>query len=61
MNAWLHFLRNRNGQVYYGGVNTLGTELLQQGVIKHSSIITVDFPGLGLIDNIIKNKWYAFE
>ncbi len=45
----------------YGGMNTLGTELLQQGVIKHSGIIAVDFPGLDLLDNIIKNKWYAFE
>lgn len=35
-------------------MNTLGTELLQQGGIKHSGIIAADFPGPGLIDNIIK-------
>ncbi|HDR3490505.1 phosphatidylinositol-specific phospholipase C [Bacillus wiedmannii] len=53
-NAWSDFPRDRNGQVYYGGMNTLGTELLQQGGIKHSGIIAADFPGPGLIDNIIK-------
>ena len=35
-------------------MNTLGTELLQQGIIKHSGIIATDFPGPGLIDSIIK-------
>ncbi|MED3275521.1 phosphatidylinositol-specific phospholipase C [Bacillus thuringiensis] len=53
-NAWSDFPRDRNGQVYYGGMNTLGTELLQQGAIKHSGIIAADFPGPGLIDSIIK-------
>ncbi|TKH95822.1 phosphatidylinositol phosphodiesterase, partial [Bacillus cereus] len=46
--------RDRNGQVYYGGMNTLGSKLLQQGIIKHSGIIAADFPGPGLIDSIIK-------
>ncbi|MBJ8052229.1 phosphatidylinositol-specific phospholipase C [Bacillus cereus] len=53
-NAWSDFPRDINGQVYYGGMNTLGTELLQQGGIKHSGIIAADFPGPGLIDSIIK-------
>lgn len=53
-NAWSDFPRDRNGQVYYGGMNTLGTELLQQGIIKHSGIIAADFPGPGLIDSIIR-------
>ncbi len=53
-NAWGDFPRDRNGQVYYGGMNTLGTELLQQGGIRHSGIIAADFPGPGLIDSIIK-------
>ena len=30
---------------YTMGMNTLGTELLQQGAIKHSGIIAADFPG----------------
>lgn len=53
-NAWSDFPRDRNGQVYYGGMNTLGTELLQQGRVRHSGIIAADFPGPGLIDSIIK-------
>ncbi|PEB81300.1 phosphatidylinositol-specific phospholipase C [Bacillus nitratireducens] len=53
-NAWEDFPRDINGQVFYGGMNTLGTEFLQQGGIKHTGIIAADFPGPGLIDSIIK-------
>ncbi len=51
---WSDFPRDRSGQIYYGGMNTLGTELLHQGEIKHVGIIAADFPGPGLIDSIIK-------
>ncbi|MGE6376670.1 phosphatidylinositol-specific phospholipase C [Peribacillus muralis] len=51
-NDWEDFPRV-NGQIFYGGMNTLGTEILQGGGIKHSGIIAADFPGPGLIDSII--------
>ncbi|HDR7891083.1 TPA: phosphatidylinositol-specific phospholipase C [Bacillus toyonensis] len=53
-NEWEDFPRDTNGQVFYGGMNTMGTDFIQQGGIKHSGIIAADFPGPGLIDSIIK-------
>ncbi|EJS46899.1 hypothetical protein ICG_05489 [Bacillus cereus BAG1X1-3] len=53
-NEWRDFPRDINGQVFYGGMNTLGTDFIQQGGIKHSGIIAADFPGPGLIDSIIR-------
>ncbi|MGE7186405.1 phosphatidylinositol-specific phospholipase C [Peribacillus sp. NPDC006672] len=53
-NEWEDFPRGMNGQIFYGGMNTLGTEILQDGGIKHSGIIAADFPGPGLIDSIIR-------
>ncbi|MCI4253127.1 phosphatidylinositol-specific phospholipase C [Bacillus sp. CCB-MMP212] len=53
-NEWKDFPRDTNGQVFYGGMNTMGTDFIQQGGIKHSGIIAADFPGPGLIDSIIK-------
>ncbi|PGB05633.1 phosphatidylinositol-specific phospholipase C [Bacillus toyonensis] len=53
-NEWEDFPRGTNEQVFYGGMNTMGTDFIQQGGIKHSGIIAADFPGPGLIDSIIK-------
>lgn len=53
-NEWKDFPRDTNGQVFYGGMNTMGTDFILQGGIKHSGIIAADFPGPGLIDSIIK-------
>lgn len=53
-NEWKDFPRDTNGQVFYGGMNTMGTDFILQGGIRHSGIITADFPGPGLIDSIIK-------
>ncbi|TKI86979.1 phosphatidylinositol-specific phospholipase C domain-containing protein, partial [Bacillus mycoides] len=53
-NVWEDFPRDTNGQVFYSGMNTMGTDFIQQGGIKHSGIIAADFPGPGLIDSIIK-------
>ncbi|MFI8496050.1 phosphatidylinositol-specific phospholipase C [Peribacillus butanolivorans] len=61
-NEWEDFPRGINGQVFYGGMNTLGTEIIKQGGIKHSGIIAADFPGPGLIDSIIRlNGTYSSE
>ncbi|MDZ3952422.1 phosphatidylinositol-specific phospholipase C [Bacillus thuringiensis] len=53
-NKWPDFPRGDKGQVYYGGINILGTEMLQRKEITHSGIIAADFPGPGLIDSTIK-------
>ena len=42
-NAWSDFLAIETDK-YTMGMNILGTELLQQGAIKHSGIIAADFP-----------------
>ncbi|WP_255293913.1 phosphatidylinositol-specific phospholipase C [Bacillus toyonensis] len=51
---WADFPRDTNGQVFYGGMNTMGTDFIQKSGIKHAGIIAADFPGSGLIDNIIR-------
>ena len=43
-----------NGQVFYGGMNTMGTDFIQKSGINHAGIIAADFPGPGLIDSIIR-------
>ncbi|WP_242319071.1 phosphatidylinositol-specific phospholipase C [Bacillus cereus group sp. BfR-BA-01349] len=53
-NKWPDFPRGNNGQVYYGGINIFGTEMIQRNEVAHAGIIAADFPGPGLIDNIIK-------
>ncbi|AFU17417.1 Phosphatidylinositol-specific phospholipase (plasmid) [Bacillus thuringiensis MC28] len=59
---WKDFPRDLDGQVFYGGTNILGTEIMQKGDIKHTGIIAADFPGPGLIDSIIRlNGIYSSE
>lgn len=41
-------------QVFYGGTNTLGTELIQRKAVAHTGIIAADFPGKGLIESVIR-------
>ncbi|KAA6449283.1 phosphatidylinositol phosphodiesterase [Bacillus cereus] len=53
-NEWADFPRGINGQVFYGGMNTMGADFIQKSGIKHAGIIAADFPGPGLIDNIIR-------
>ncbi|OUB74281.1 phosphatidylinositol-specific phospholipase C [Bacillus thuringiensis] len=53
-NEWTDFPRDVNGQVFYGGMNTMGTDFIQKNGIKHAGIIAADFPGPGLIDSIIR-------
>ncbi|QHV47620.1 phosphatidylinositol-specific phospholipase C (plasmid) [Bacillus cereus] len=53
-NEWADFPRDMNGQVFYGGMNTMGTDFIQKNGMNHVGIIAADFPGPGLIDNIIQ-------
>ncbi|MED3463897.1 phosphatidylinositol phosphodiesterase, partial [Bacillus thuringiensis] len=53
-NEWTDFPRDMNGQVFYGGMNTMGTDFIQKSGINHAGIIAADFPGPGLIDSIIR-------
>lgn len=53
-NEWTDFPRDRNDQVFYGGMNTMGTEFIQKSGLHHVGIIAADFPGPGLIDSIIQ-------
>ncbi|OUB84415.1 phosphatidylinositol phosphodiesterase [Bacillus thuringiensis serovar medellin] len=53
-NEWGDFPRDRNGQVFYGGINTMGTDFIQKSWLNRAGIIAADFPGPGLIDSIIR-------
>ncbi|AFQ30654.1 phosphatidylinositol phosphodiesterase [Bacillus thuringiensis serovar israelensis] len=53
-NEWADFPRGINGQVFYGGMNTMGTDFIQKSGMNHVGIIAADFPGPGLIDSIIQ-------
>ncbi|QWH75385.1 phosphatidylinositol-specific phospholipase C domain-containing protein (plasmid) [Bacillus mycoides] len=53
-NEWPDFPRDMNGQVFYGGMNTMGTDFIQKSGMNHAGIIAADFPGPGLIDSIIR-------
>ncbi|OUB84382.1 phosphatidylinositol-specific phospholipase C [Bacillus wiedmannii] len=53
-NEWTDFPRDMNGQVFYGGMNTMGTDFIQKSGMNHAGIIAADFPGPGLIDSIIR-------
>ncbi|OUB42632.1 phosphatidylinositol-specific phospholipase C [Bacillus thuringiensis] len=53
-NEWADFPRDMNGQVFYGGMNTMGTDFIQKSGMNHAGIIAADFPGPGLIDSIIR-------
>ncbi|MDZ3952419.1 phosphatidylinositol-specific phospholipase C domain-containing protein [Bacillus thuringiensis] len=51
---WPDFPRGYYGQVFYGGMNLLTTQYIQQWPIAHAGIIAADFPGRGLIDRVIR-------
>ena len=51
---WPDFPRGYYGQVFYGGMNLLTTQYIQQWPIRHTGIIAADFPGRGLIDRVIR-------
>ncbi|MFJ8119902.1 phosphatidylinositol-specific phospholipase C domain-containing protein [Bacillus mycoides] len=50
---WPDFPRGYYGQVFYGGTNILGMELIQRKAVAHTGIIAADFPGKGLIESVI--------
>ncbi|AFU17397.1 Phosphatidylinositol-specific phospholipase (plasmid) [Bacillus thuringiensis MC28] len=51
---WPDFPRGYYGQVFYGGMNLLTTQYIQQWSIQHTGIIAADFPGRGLVDRVIR-------
>lgn len=51
---WPQFPRGYYGQIFYGGMNIMSTQYIQQWPIHHTGILAVDFPGKGLIDLVIK-------
>ncbi|MGG2134755.1 phosphatidylinositol-specific phospholipase C domain-containing protein [Bacillus sp. S2(2024)] len=53
-NKWPQFPRGYYGQIFYGGMNIMATQYIQQWPIHHAGIIAADFPGKGLIDRVIR-------
>lgn len=51
---WPDFPRGYYGQIFYGGTNILTAEFIPKLNLSHVGIVTADFPGAPLINNVIK-------